>query len=65
MVAQTQGGRELISKETFCQALQMIKEQAEIDSKVGDILELVCDGYFVFGAHNKNLKALLMVLKKQ
>jgi len=64
MVAQTQGGRELISKETFCQALQMIKEQAEIDSKVGDILELVCDGYFVFGAHNKNLNALLMVLKE-
>ena len=54
----------MISKETFCKALQMIKEQSETHSQVGKALELVCDGYFVFGAFDKYRDALLMVLKE-
>ena len=54
----------MISKETFCKALLMIKEQSEINSKVGDALELVCDGHVIFGAFDKCRDALLMVLKE-
>lgn len=54
----------MISKETFCKALRMIKEQSEIYNQVGDALELVCDGHFVFGAFDKCRDALLMVLKE-
>lgn len=54
----------MISKETFCMALRMIKEQEETDQKFSNALNLVGNGYFVFGTDNQYRKALLMVLKE-
>lgn len=54
----------MISKETFCKALQMIKEQEETDCQFSKALDLVGDGHFVFGVKNKCYTALLMVLKE-
>ena len=54
----------LLSKETFCKALQMIREQREIDAQVSKALELVGEGYFLFGAKNLYHDCLLMVLKE-
>ena len=54
----------MLSKETFCKALRMIKEQEEIDEKFDHALDLVCDGHYVYGTKNKFLSALLLVLKE-
>lgn len=54
----------MISRETFCNALQMIIEQEEIDRKLSESLALVGDGHYVFGGKNKYYAALLMVLKE-
>lgn len=40
----------MLSKEGFCKALQMIKEQESIDEQFSKALNLVGDGHFVFGA---------------
>jgi hypothetical protein len=53
-----------ISKETFCTALHMIKEQDEINDEVTKALDKVTDGYFTFGSESKWLDALLMVMKE-
>ena len=45
----------MLSKETFCKALRMIKEQEEIDEKFAHALDLVCDGHYVYGTKNKFL----------
>ena len=47
----------MLSKETFCKALRMIKEQEEIDEKFDHALDLVCDGHCVYGTKNKFLCA--------
>lgn len=54
----------MLSKEGFCKALQMIKEQEAIDEQFSDALKLVGDGNFVFGVENKYLLALREVLKE-
>ena len=54
----------MLSKEGFCKALQMIKEQESIDEQFSKALDLVGDGHFVFGAENKYLLALRDVLKE-
>ena len=54
----------MLSKEGFCKALQMIKEQESIDEQFSKALNLVGDGHFVFGAENKYLLALRDVLKE-
>ena len=54
----------LLSKETFCKALQMIREQREIDAQFSKALELVGEGYFLYGAKNLYHDCLLMVLKE-
>lgn len=54
----------MISKDCFCKALRMIKEQQEIDARFGKALNMVGDGHFAFGAGNKYLTALLEVLKE-
>ena len=54
----------MLSKEGFCKALQMIKEQESIDEQFSNALNLVGDGHFVFGAENKYLMALRDVLKE-
>ena len=54
----------MLSKEGFCKALQMIKEQESIDEQFSKALDLIGDGHFVFGAENKYLLALRDVLKE-
>ena len=54
----------MLSKEGFCKALLMIKEQETIDEQFSKALNLVGDGHFVFGAENKYLLALRDVLKE-
>lgn len=54
---------DMITKELFVEVLGLIKEQHEIDSKVADGLELVCDGYVVYGCKNKCHDALRKVLE--
>ena len=48
----------MISKETFCKALRMIREQEETDKKFSDALNLVGDGHYVFSVENKCHTAL-------
>lgn len=54
----------MISKESFCKVMDYIKEQQEIDEKVGKALELVCDNIIVYGTENGYLKALMKILKE-
>ena len=54
----------MISKETFCKALSLIKQQETINHEFSLALDKVGDGHFVFGVHNKFYEALLMVLKE-
>lgn len=54
----------MITKESFCKALMMINEQREINDKFEEALDLVGDGYFVYGTNNKYYEALLLVLKE-
>lgn len=54
----------MISKECFCKALRMIKEQQGIDEQFGKALSMVGDGHFAFGTGNRYLIALLDVLKE-
>ena len=53
----------MLSKNVFCDALNAIKEQSKINEEFSKALETVGDGFFVFGAKNKCLDALLSVLK--
>ena len=53
-----------LSKETFCKALELIREQEKIDDEFSDALQKVGNGYFVFGTENRFHEALLMVLKE-
>jgi hypothetical protein len=53
-----------ISRELFVTIMNKIKEQQEIDDKVGDALETVCGGWILFNSENKNLEALLLLLKE-
>ena len=48
----------MLSKETFCTALRLIKEQEEINRQFSDALDLVGDGHFVYGTNDKYLSAL-------
>jgi len=58
------GDKFMISKEAFLQIINLIRKQEEIDRKVTKGLELVTDGYFIYGTNNKYLKALLLALKE-
>lgn len=53
----------MIPKELFVNVIKLIQEQHEIDSKVADGLELVCDGYVMYGCKNKCRDALMKVLE--
>ncbi len=53
-----------LSKESFCKALALIKEQEEINEQFSNALKLVGNGHFVFGVENRYLEALLLVLKE-
>ncbi len=54
----------MISKELFCKALQMLKEQEQIDNAFEEALQTVGSGFFVYAAENKYRDALLMLLKE-
>ena len=54
----------MITKETFCKVMSLIKEQEEIYNQVGKALESVMDGHFILGSENRFLEALLLVLKE-
>ncbi len=54
----------LLTKETFCQALRMIREQDAINEEVAAALGKVSGGVDTFGCDNKWFEALLMVLKE-
>ena len=56
--------KEMLSKETFCKALQLIREQQQVDRDFGEALNMVGEGHFVFGVPNKYLTGLLLVLKE-
>lgn len=52
----------MISKDTFCKALELIREQESADIDFSKALQKVGDGCFVFGVKNKYQEALLLVL---
>ena len=54
----------MIEKDTFCKCLALIQEQEQIDIQFSKALDLVGNGHFVFGAENRYLRALLLVLKE-
>ena len=54
----------IITKETFCKALEMIREQERINDEFAQALQKVGNGHYVFGTENKFFDALLMVLKE-
>ena len=54
----------LLTRETFCQALRMIREQDAINEEVAAALGKVSGGVDTFGCDNKWFEALLMVLKE-
>ena len=54
----------LLCKETFCKALQMLEQQEDTDDKFSKALNLVGDGYFLYGTKDLYREALLMVLKE-
>ena len=54
----------LLSKDTFCAALRMVKEQEAINEEVATALCKVSDGLGTFGCDNKWFDALMMVLKE-
>ena len=54
----------LLSKDTFCKALRMIKEQEAINDEVAATLGKVSDGCYTFGCNNKWFDALIMVLQE-
>ena len=66
MAYESQGGtwREMITKETFVKALQLIQEQQEINHQFAKALDLVGDGHYVFGVNNKFYDAAMLVLKE-
>ena len=53
-----------ISKETFCKVIALIKEQEKINEEVDQALKKVCGSYVVFGANNRYLEGLLLLLKE-
>ena len=59
-----QGSLPAISKDVFCSALKLIKEQKAVDDEFSKALQTVGNGHFVFGTENKYRRALLMVLKE-
>lgn len=54
---------QVISKELFCRAIRLLKEQEAIDAEFGEALQKVGNGHFVYGTENKYREALLMVLR--
>lgn len=54
----------IISKELFCKALRMLREQEQIDNAFEDALQTVGSGFFIYSAENKYKEALLLILNE-
>ena len=54
--------KHVISKETFCKALQLIREQEEVDRQFSEALQTVGNGHYVFGTPNRCQDAAILVL---
>lgn len=54
----------MISKETFCKALQLIQKQKSVNERVGNALNLVGNGHFIFSGGEQYHEALMLVLKE-
>lgn len=54
----------MISKETFCNVIALMQEQDQVNEQVEKALELVADRVFFFGAHDRNGKAVRILLKE-
>ena len=54
----------MISKETFCKALELLREQEKIDYDFSKALQTVGNGFLAFGSENKYREALLLVLRE-
>ncbi|MGM9601615.1 MAG: hypothetical protein ACI3W5_08575 [Faecousia sp.] len=54
----------VISKDTFCKVIQLIKEQEAVNEKVGKALGLVGDGHFAFSGGKQYFEALRLLLKE-
>lgn len=63
-IVNRKSGDAVITKETFCNVLALIKEQDEINEQFNKALDLVGNGHFVYGAENKYLKGLLLLIKE-
>lgn len=57
-------GMSVISKETFCKVMALIREQETIDKKISDALSEVCGSYIIYGVDNRCLTALRLILKE-
>lgn len=55
----------MITKETFCKVISLIKEQDQINRVFTEALYTVGDGPFAFGTNNRYLDALLLVLTEE
>lgn len=54
----------MISKETFCKVIAMMQEQDQINEQVEKALELIAERVFFLGAHDRNAKAVRILLKE-
>lgn len=52
----------MISKETFCKAIELIQEQDRINEEFSKSLASMGNGHFVFGTEDRCREALLLVL---
>ena len=52
----------IITKETFCKALEMIREQERINDEFAHALQTVGNGFIAFGTENRFYNALMIVL---
>lgn len=50
----------MLSKETFCKALEMMRKQEKIDHDFSNALEMVGDGHFVYGVSNRYIRGCVM-----
>ena len=54
----------MINKQTFCEIIELMKEQDAIDNKLSEDLELIGDGHYLLNSNNKRYEALDLLLKK-
>ncbi len=53
----------MLTKEQFVQVINWIKEQNDLDTQIGKLLEKSAGSWVMFNTENKHYKALMLVLK--